>query len=201
MLPLLPADEVACLAREAGIDARFSPNNILRAMIHSPAPTAGFYHLLHVLAFENKINPRYRELVILRLGWRCGSEYLFGQHMRLARQLSISDFDILGIRDPDNCASYGELDRAVIRFADEIHESATVSPGTWSVLEKHFAPPELVELLLGAGLWRLAAGFLNAARVPLDVGIPRWPEGRAPESPADASTSPEAPAAPGIRES
>lgn len=199
MLPLLSSEEAARLAREAGIDPRFSPNNILRAMIHSPELAAGFYRLLHILAFENKVNPRCRELVILRLGWRCGSEYLFGQHMRLSRELKLSETDILGVRDPTNCSSYGELDRAVIRFADEIHESAAVSPGTWSVLEKHFAPSELVELLLGAGLWRLAAGFLNAARVPLDAAIPRWPEGRAPERPADSSANHETLAAPETR--
>jgi alkylhydroperoxidase family enzyme len=185
MLPLLSVEEAARLAREAGIDGRFAPNNIMRSMIHSPAAAAAFYRLVRVLAFENKVNPRYRELMILRLAWRSGSEYMFGQHMRLSRELKLSEEEILGVRNPETCEGYGELDRAVINLADELHDTAVVSPATWGVLEKSFEHHELVEFLLGAGLWRLAAGFLNSAKVPLDESIPRWPEGRAPNATAD----------------
>jgi alkylhydroperoxidase family enzyme len=181
MLPMLPAEETAELAREAGIDARFGPNNILRAMIHSPAAAAGFYHLLNTLAFEHTIDPRYRELMILRLAWRSGSEYIFGQHVRLSRSLKLSEKEILGIREPHLYGGYTELDRAVISAADEMHERAVVVPATWAVLENSFKPHELVELLLGAGLWRMAAAFVNSAQVPLDESILRWPEGRAPQ--------------------
>jgi 4-carboxymuconolactone decarboxylase len=186
MLPLLPMDETIRLAKEAGIDGRFGPNNILRGMIHNPSAAAAFYRLLKVLAFENKVNARFRELIILRTGWRAGSEYMFGQHVRLSRELKMSDEEILGVRDPDHCEAYSELDRAVLHLADELHDDAAVSRATWAVLEKSFKHDELVELLLGAGLWRMAAGFLNGAEVPLDAGIPRWPEGTAPPRARDA---------------
>lgn len=187
MLPLVPSEEAVLLAREAGIDGQFSPNNIMRSMLHSPAAAAAFYHFLKVLAYENQLNPRYRELMILRLAWRCGSEYMFGQHMRLSRELKLTETEILGVRDPGKCVDYGELDQVVIRLADELHDKANVSSATWDVLERSFAPNDLVELLLGAGLWRLAAGFLNSAKVPLDEKIERWPNGRAPDVTADGT--------------
>jgi hypothetical protein len=31
---------------------------------------------------------------------------------------------------------------------------------------------ELVELLLIAGFWRMAAGFVKSAKIPLDTGVP-----------------------------
>jgi hypothetical protein len=51
----------------------------------------------------------------------------------------------------------------------------------WSVLDKAFPPDELIELLLTAGFWRMASGFLKSAEIPLDAGVPSWPEGKAPD--------------------
>ena len=104
---------------------------------------------------------------------------------RLAENLGSLDFtlseaEILGVRDPDACTAYSAIDRAVIKMADELHETATVSPATWAALTQAFSNEEVIELVLAAGLWRMVAGFFNAAKVPLDEWVPSWPEGKAP---------------------
>jgi 4-carboxymuconolactone decarboxylase len=86
------------------------------------------------------------------------------------------------VRDPERCHAYSDGDRSVLRLADELQEHAEVTPSTWAALEKAFATGELVELLLVAGFWRMAAGFLKSAKIPLDAGAPSWPEGRAPSN-------------------
>jgi alkylhydroperoxidase family enzyme len=130
--------------------------------------------------FHNTLNARTRELVILRNGWRTKSEYEFCQHVRVSRDLKMSDEEILGVRDPANCRTYSETDRAVIRMADELLDDSEVSAETWNILRQAFSNEELVELLLIAGFWRMIAGYLKTARVPLDPGVPSWPEGKAP---------------------
>jgi hypothetical protein len=35
-------------------------------------------------------------------------------------------------------------------------------------------------LLLAVGNWTMFAIFLKNAEIPLDAGVPSWPEGRAP---------------------
>jgi 4-carboxymuconolactone decarboxylase len=68
-------------------------------------------------------------------------------------------------------------------MADELHDRAEVTPATWAALERSFSPAELVELILVSGFWRMMAGFLKTARIPLDPLDPTvtgWPEGRAP---------------------
>jgi alkylhydroperoxidase family enzyme len=182
MLPLLSVDESARLGEKAGIDrAWFVTSNVCRGLLHSPAAAGGFYGLLTALLFHGKVADRTRELVILRIGWRTGSEYVFCNHVRFSRELGIPDEDILGIRDPQRCSAYSETDHAVLRLADEMHEHAEVTGPTWAVLEKAFAHDELVELLLAAGFWRTAAGFVKSAKIPLDAGVPSWPEGRKPD--------------------
>ena|SRR5437667_2798166 len=181
MIPLLSTDEAIRRGKEVGLDESFSSLNAFRVMLQNPRAAGAVAELLRTLMFRNKLNPRTRELVILRNGWRTSSEYEFCQHVRVARDLKMSEEEILGVRDPDHCRGYSEIDRAVIRMADELLENSEVSPETWSTLRKAFPDEELVELLMVAGFWRMIAGYLKSAKVPLDSDVPSWPEGKAPK--------------------
>ena len=180
MLPLLPVDEAIKRGKEFGLEERFASLNAFRAMLNNSRAAGAVANLLRTLMFNNTVSSRARELVILRTGWRTRSEYEFCQHVRVSRDLKMSEAEILGVRDPDGCAAYSNTDRAVIRMADELLDQSEVSPQTWATLEKSFSEAELVELLLIAGFWRMIAGYLKTAKVPLDAGVPSWPEGKAP---------------------
>jgi alkylhydroperoxidase family enzyme len=182
MLPLVSIDEAARLGETLGIERWLATSNIWRALLNSPSATAGFFAVINALFFHSKVQARTRELIILRIGWRTGSEYVFCNHVRFSREFGIPEEEILGVRDPEQCHTYSEIDRAVLQLADELHEHAEVTHSTWAVLEKSFTSEELVELLLIAGFWRMAAGFAKSAKIPLDAGVPSWPDGREPEA-------------------
>jgi hypothetical protein len=65
-------------------------------------------------------------------------------------------------------------------MTDELIDNADVASQTWAVLQQSLSETELVELLLTAGVWRGMAGYLKAARLTLDEGVPGWPEGKPP---------------------
>ncbi len=180
MIPLLSVEEAKKRGAEAGINEQLATLNVFRAMLHNPKAAGAAANLLTTLLFRNTLDTRLRELVILRTGWRCGSEYEFCQHVQVAKRLKMTEEEILGVRDPASCRAYGELDRAVIAMTDELIDGARVSAATWAVLERSLRPEDLVELLLAAGNWRMIAIFLNSANVPLDSGVPSWPGGRKP---------------------
>jgi 4-carboxymuconolactone decarboxylase len=192
MIPLLSPEEaqkrfaetgIAEALNNPGLAAAMSKLNVLRALLQNPAITAAQSRLGGALMGSKTLAPRTRELVILRTGWRTKSEYEFCQHVGIARQLKMSDEEILGVRDPANCKAYSPADRAVIAMADELSDRAEISPETWSVLEKSFSTAELVEVIMVAGFWRMMAGFLKSARIPLDPidpSVTGWPEGKAP---------------------
>lgn len=180
MIPPLPVDEAVKRGKEFGLDERFASLNAFRVMLNNPRAAGAVANLLRTLMFNNTVSSRARELVILRTGWRTRSEYEFCQHVRVSRDLKMSEEEILGVRDPDGCAVYNNTDRAVIRMADELLDQSEVSQQTWATLEKSFSQAELVELLLIAGFWRMIAGYLKTAKVPLDADVPSWPEGKAP---------------------
>src|ERR1700722_7396918 len=173
-LPLLSIDESAQLGEKLGIERWFATSNLCRGLFHSSSAAAGFYGVLNALLFHNKTAARTRELMILRIGWRTGSEYVFCHHVRFSRELGIPDEDILGVRDPQRCHAYSEIDHTVLHLADELHQDAEVTGSTWMALEKAFTSEELVELLLIAGFWRMAAGLFKSARIWFDSDGPGW---------------------------
>jgi alkylhydroperoxidase family enzyme len=193
MIPLLSPDEarkrftdfhIAEAVNDANLAAAMSKLNVFRALLQNPAVTAAQSRLAGVLMGSKTLNPRIRELVILRTGWHTKSEYEFCQHVAVARQIKMSDEEILGVRDPANCKAYSDADRAVLAMADELSDRAEVSAATWSTLQKFSSHAELVELILVSGFWRMMAGFLKTARTPLDPIDPTitgWPEGKAPQ--------------------
>jgi hypothetical protein len=65
-------------------------------------------------------------------------------------------------------------------MADELLENSEVSPETWNTLQKAFPDEQLVKTSIVAAFWRMIAGYLKTAKVPLDAGVPGWPEGKAP---------------------
>jgi alkylhydroperoxidase family enzyme len=180
VIPMLSVEEAKKRGKEAGVPDQLAGISVFRVLLHNPPAAAAAANLLMMLLTRGKLNVRIRELVILRTGWRTASEYEFCQHVGVARRAGMSDAEILGVRDPDRCAAYGDLDRAVLRMTDELHDHCRITAATRAIIEKNFTPEELVELLLAAGNWRMIANFLNAAEVKLDEGVASWPEGRKP---------------------
>src|SRR5215470_9554781 len=124
MLPLRSIDDSARLGAQLGIERWLATSNVFRALLHSPSATAGFVAVINSLMFSNKVPARARELVILRIGWRTGSEYVFCNHVRISRDLRIPEEEIVGVRDPQRCRPYSHIDRALLQLADELHEHA-----------------------------------------------------------------------------
>lgn len=172
---MLSPEESGRLGARLGIPDWLATANIFRGLLQSPSSASAVWGVLDGLFFHGALAARTRELVILRIGWRARSEYVFCNHVRISREIGIPDPEILGVRDPEAYRDYSDVDRRVIQLADDIHETARVSPSTWSALEAVFTPEELVELVLVAGLWRAIAGFVNTAATPLDADTPSWP--------------------------
>ena len=123
------------------------------------------------------IEPREREIVILRTSARAGAEYEWGVHAQAfgaqvgltAEQLAASAAG--GADDP----AWSERDALLIRMADELHDRAAVSDELWAELAARWSPPQLLELLVLAGWYRLIAHVINGARVPLEPWAARFP--------------------------
>lgn len=155
------------------------PLNIFLTLAHNEALSKGFRRLGAHLLSGGVLPAREREIVILRVGWRCGSEYEFGQHTVIGGSVGLTDGEIARLADCGH-GEWDEGDRALVALADELCESDVVSEDTWRALSQRWSDAELLELLVLAGFYRLVSGMLNSAGVALEPQTPAWPDGSVP---------------------
>lgn len=192
-----PATVAPC-PRIAPLDPPYSPEveRSLSAMMGNSGrpPLALFRTLLRNFAAGDRIRPlgsyfltrgtlpaRERELLIHRVTARCGAEYEWGVHAEVfARPLGLSDewIDATATAGPGH-PTFDERDALLVRFVDELHETATVSDALYSEMTAHWTDEQMIELLMLAGWYHLISFVANGARVELEPWARRWPHPQA----------------------
>jgi alkylhydroperoxidase family enzyme len=132
---------------------------------------------LRTFLFEGRVDPRLRELVILRVAWRCGQPYEWAQHYRRARSAQVTDEDILSMRADDLEDVADESLRLLARAADEVVDLGRISAGTYAACARYFDDAAVLHefLHLVAG-YRMMATILNTTSPSVEAaGLPLWP--------------------------
>lgn len=62
---------------------------------------------------------------------------------------------------------------AVLRLAEELHETSTISDALWAELSACFSEQQIIELLVTAGWCHVIAYVCNGLRVPLEPSAMR----------------------------
>jgi 4-carboxymuconolactone decarboxylase len=163
------------IAAVGGDPEGFLPLNIFRTLIKNRPLADRFNRFGAYFLLKGLLPARERELVIMRVGWRCGSEYEFGQHTVMSRPAGVNEEEVARLAT-ESTDGWAETDRDLVVFADELCADNDVTDETWVRLAARWSEEELIELLLLAGFYRLVSGFLNSVGVELDPGVPGWPE-------------------------
>ena len=119
--------------------------------------------------------PRERELLILRTGWNCGSEYEWGQHVRISRDLAMTDEEIQRVTQGPDAEGWRPFDATLLRAADELHADSRVSDTTWAALAERYDERQLIELVMLVGQYHLVAMTLNSLGVQREEGVEGFP--------------------------
>lgn len=127
----------------------------------------------HVLA-KSTLPPRERELILLRTGWRCGSEYEFGQHTIIGRRDGLTEDEVARLARPE-LDGWSEADAVLVRAADELVTDHDLSDDSWAALNARWTTQQVLDIVFAVGQYVLVSTFLRSARVELDEGVPGWP--------------------------
>ncbi len=154
------------------------PLNIFAVLAHHPRLLKRFNLLGGLLINKGELPAREREIAILRVGWNARAEYEFGQHTLIGAEAGLTSEEISAIGS-DECLEvhdWTDGDRDLIVMADELCADDCVSDLTFARLRQRWTEAELVELVMCVGFYRMVSGFLNTMGVPLDDGVPGWPQ-------------------------
>lgn len=152
------------------------PMNVTGTLANHPAMLPMFTALGGYLARDGVLDARVRELAILRIGFRAGSVYEFGQHRIFGAAAGLSEAEIAAVCKDVDAWSWSDDDRTVLRAVDELHDDDCLGDEAWNALRGRWGPDKMIEFLVLVGYYRLIAGVLNSCGVARDAGVPGWPD-------------------------
>jgi uncharacterized protein YceH (UPF0502 family) len=126
---------------------------------------------------NGKLPARERELAILRVGWLCQAEYEWGQHVPIGKRAGLTDEEIARIPGGAKTEGWSELDQAILRATDELHDDACIADATWARLAQEYDDKQLIELVMVVGHYHLVSMALNTLGVQREEGVVGLPEG------------------------
>ncbi|MDO3646957.1 carboxymuconolactone decarboxylase family protein [Nocardia mangyaensis] len=151
----------------AAPDAPAMPG-ILGILAHHTELAGAWLAYNGLLIERPSIDPRDRELVILRVAWRSDSEYEWSQHVRIARGLGLTEEQVEAVRYGPQAPQWSPVQRSLLTMADQLLDRHRVDDHTWAQLELHFDNRQLIELLFVAGSYLCLAMVLNSVALQPD---------------------------------
>jgi 4-carboxymuconolactone decarboxylase len=168
-LPYATPAQFAELMRLSALPENTPQTNAFGMLAHTPAIGASTLRLVLALLTETDLEPRLRELVILRVAQRCDGRYVWVQHAAIAALVGVNDAQIAALErgeTPD--VLFADRERTAFVFADEVLDTCCATDDTFVAVREMFSPSEVLELLLLIGYFRMICGVMNTLHVELE---------------------------------
>jgi AhpD family alkylhydroperoxidase len=164
------SDDVA--ARLLSTEAGSTPMpNALSTLMHHPALAGPFLVYNNVLLQTPALDPRARELVVLRVAWRTRSRYEWVQHLRLAPRVGITPEEIAAVATGAGAGSWKPHDADLLAATDQLVDDYRVEDATWRRLAEQLDERQLVELVFVVGTYTALAMAFKSFGVQLDPDL------------------------------
>ena len=151
------------------------PINLTRMLLHCPVAMVQSF-LDFALSFRTgNLEPKLRELVILRMATLNASSYELMHHLPAAKMVGWSEMEISAITSAQS-SGLNEKNSVMIQLVDDCSQLGMVSDSTFEKASKIFSASEIAEATLLAGLYEMLACFLKTMGVELDQHPLSWSE-------------------------
>jgi alkylhydroperoxidase family enzyme len=165
-IPKLPAAEETAEAREVlGVFASHPDNHVVRTFAQHPALAKLFLVYNRHLLRTTTLDPRLRQIAIMRVTWISHSVYMWSSHLRMSLNIGMTGADFeaakLGVDSPH----WSPLERLIVRAADEYHEYSVLSDATWHELATQLERRQIMDLLFTIGTYGLVAFVISTIRI------------------------------------
>ena len=142
--------------------------NVLATLLRHPALTGPFLSYNNVLLRTPTLEPRWRELVVLRVAWRTRSEYEWAQHVRMATRFAITADEVDAIAQGAEADRWSTLESDLLRATDELLDESRIHDDTWARLAATLDERQLIELTFVVGTYTCLAMVFNSIGLRLD---------------------------------
>ena len=169
-------EEVKLILRGRKQSSRSAIPNVIKTIVRHPKLFKRWRVFGNHVLFKSSLPARDREILILRIGWLCQSEYEWGQHVIIGKQAGLNDDEIKRITKGPDASGWSHFDSTLIRAVDELYAEAFISDSTWKKLSGCYNTHQLLDLIFTVGQYNAVSMALNTLGVPLDEGIKGFPK-------------------------
>ena len=124
-LPYADADQLGEMLRQSHFSEDTPPGNVFRMLAQAPPVGAAALGLIYAVLSEADLDPRVREIVILRVAERSAAPYAFAQHAAIAASVGVAAAQVAELergRPPSEL--FDERERAALAFVDQVLRAA-----------------------------------------------------------------------------
>ena len=131
---------------------------------------------------NRKLDPKLRELGQTRAGWARGSQFVFSQHCKAARDVGLAEEQISAVPAWQTADCFSPVERAVLAYTDAlVLDGGRVPDPTFAALRSALSDEEFLELTYIVCLYEMHATMCRALRLEYDDVDERVVEVAAPE--------------------
>lgn len=165
-LPLLEGDQLpADLAR---LVADRPPLNLYRILPWSVPTARGFLALGRAILNESSLDPRLRELAILRVGALSRAGYEVHQHRRVAASVGLGPQEIAAALQERDEHCLDAFQRELLQFVDAVVWQVKAPRHLYDAVATKLGAAGICELLHTIGFYMLVSRFLENLEVDIE---------------------------------
>jgi 4-carboxymuconolactone decarboxylase len=134
----------------------------IAVLAHQPGLLEPFLTWAAALALQGVLPRRDHEILAMRTARNYRSSFEWDEHVRFARDATLSGEEIEWVRSDSDAASWRPHESALLAAADQLHAHHTIDDGTWGDLAAHFPAPAMVEIPFVVGQYAMLSMVANA---------------------------------------
>lgn len=143
--------------------------NLYRLLGHAPAMLKAWTGLAWPLRNAAKTPRGLRELMILRGAQIMGADYEWTHHVPMALAAGMTQAKIDALADWRKGEVYTDIERVVLRLAEEITIGPGASAESIAQARNYFNESEIVELVLTSSFYACVGRILHSLDVPMEA--------------------------------
>jgi alkylhydroperoxidase family enzyme len=151
------------------------PINLTRMLMHCPVAMVKPFLDFGLSFRRGNLEPKIRELVILRTATLRGSYYELMHHLPAAKTAGLSEMEISAITSA-HPSGLDQKHSVMFQLVDDCSQLGKVSDPTFEKAAEFFSVAQIAEATLLAGLYEMLACFLKTMGVGLDQHPLSWSE-------------------------
>jgi 4-carboxymuconolactone decarboxylase len=144
------------------------PLNLYKMLPHAGPAAVGFLKLGGAILRDSELDPRLREVAILRVGMLSRANYEVHQHKRVANRVGLSDAKIAAIEIDADTSALDTAELQVLRFTDQLVLHVKAPDAMFHDMQAMLSSQALAELVLTIGFYMMVSRFLENYEVDIE---------------------------------